>query len=142
MVRRQRNIVEVGAQRAIDAGEAVVVGVNRFADERPAGAQAGVFRVDPEIERRQVARVRAVRAGRSEREWRSSIAAIDLAAREGGNLVPPIMAASNGLPTAVVCRHLIMAAARSAAGVTACGTKMTTTPPTPGSAMAASMVLI
>ena len=81
------------AQQAIDAGETVVVGVNRFVDERAAAAKAGIFRVDPEIERRQIERVRAVRAGRSERDWRSAIAAIDRAARDGGNLVPPVIAA-------------------------------------------------
>jgi len=47
------------AQQAIDAGEAVVVGVNRFADgSAPA---ADVFRLHPDMERRQVERVRAVR---------------------------------------------------------------------------------
>jgi methylmalonyl-CoA mutase N-terminal domain/subunit len=81
------------AQQAIDAGEAVVVGVNRFTDERAAAANAGVFRVDPEIERRQIERVRAVRAGRSEQDWRAALAGVDRAARDGGNLVPPIIAA-------------------------------------------------
>ena len=81
------------AQQAIDAGEIIVVGVNRFIDERAAAATAGVFRVDPEIERRQIERLRAVRAGRSKQEWRSAIAAIERIARDGGNLVPPIITA-------------------------------------------------
>jgi methylmalonyl-CoA mutase N-terminal domain/subunit len=79
------------AQRAVDAGEAVVVGVNRFTDD--SAARVAVFRVDPEIERRQIARLREVRASRSEQEWRAAIAAVEQAARDGSNLVPPIVAA-------------------------------------------------
>jgi methylmalonyl-CoA mutase N-terminal domain/subunit len=79
------------AQRAIDAGDAVVVGVNRFADT--AAPAASVFRIDPDIERRQVERVRALRAGRSQHEWRAALDAVESAARGTTNLVPPIIAA-------------------------------------------------
>jgi methylmalonyl-CoA mutase N-terminal domain/subunit len=84
------------AQQAIDAGDAVVVGVNRFTGgEASPGGQvrpnADLFRIDPEVERRQVERVRAVRAGRSEREWRSALEAVESAARGTANLVPPII---------------------------------------------------
>jgi methylmalonyl-CoA mutase, N-terminal domain len=81
------------AQRAIDAGEVIVVGVNRFTSDGPVASSAGIFRVDPEIERRQIERVRAVRTSRSEREWRSSIVAVEQAARDGTNLVPVIVTA-------------------------------------------------
>jgi methylmalonyl-CoA mutase, N-terminal domain len=79
------------AQQAIDTGDAVVVGVNRFADG--AAPSTDVFRIDPDIERRQVDRVRAVRASRSEREWRDALDAVVAAARGTTNLVPPIVAA-------------------------------------------------
>jgi methylmalonyl-CoA mutase N-terminal domain/subunit len=79
------------AQQAIDGGEAVVVGVNRFADDAP--SDVDVFRVDAEIERRQIERVRALRSSRSEDDWRAAVAAVDRAARDGANLVPPIVAA-------------------------------------------------
>jgi methylmalonyl-CoA mutase N-terminal domain/subunit len=79
------------AQQAIDAAEAVVVGVNRFADDTSSDVE--VFRVDAEIERRQIERVRALRASRSEHDWRAAVAAVDRAARDGANLVPPIVAA-------------------------------------------------
>jgi methylmalonyl-CoA mutase N-terminal domain/subunit len=89
----QRQIQEsaYAAQRAIDAGEAVVVGVNRYADATAVTSE--IFRVDPEIERQQVERVRAVRASRSEQEWRAALDAVETAARGGENLVPPIIAA-------------------------------------------------
>jgi methylmalonyl-CoA mutase N-terminal domain/subunit len=84
------------AQQAVDAGDAVVVGVNRFTNgEASTGGQvrpnADLFRIDPEVERRQVERVRAVRAGRSEHECRSALDAVESAARGTTNLVPPII---------------------------------------------------
>jgi len=79
------------AQQAIDSGDAVVVGVNRFGDA--AAPATNVFQIDPDIERRQVERVRAVRAGRSQREWRPALDAVEAAARGTTNLVPPIVAA-------------------------------------------------
>jgi methylmalonyl-CoA mutase N-terminal domain/subunit len=83
------------AQQAVDAGDAVVVGVNRFTSGEASGGQvrpnADLFHIDPEVERRQVERVRAVRAGRSEREWRSALDAVESAARGTANLVPPII---------------------------------------------------
>jgi len=78
-------------QRAIDAGDAVVVGVNKYADD--ATVETDIFRVDPEIERQQVDRVRAVRASRSEHEWQAALDAVESAARGGDNLVPHIIAA-------------------------------------------------
>jgi methylmalonyl-CoA mutase N-terminal domain/subunit len=79
------------AQQAVDAGNAVVVGVNRFEDTTPASAE--VFQIDPDIERRQVERVRTVRASRSHTEWRAALDAVETAARDVANLVPPILAA-------------------------------------------------
>jgi methylmalonyl-CoA mutase N-terminal domain/subunit len=95
----QREIQESAyrTQVAIDAGRAVVVGVNRFA-ERPDGAGGGpgaipLFRIDPEVERRQIERVRAVRSARNQAAHTAAIAGVSAAAREGMNLVPPIVTA-------------------------------------------------
>jgi methylmalonyl-CoA mutase N-terminal domain/subunit len=79
------------AQQAIDSGEAVVVGMNRFEDAAP--SPSDVFQIDPDIERRQVERVRAVRASRSQQEWRAALETIEGAARGSANLVPTIVAA-------------------------------------------------
>ena len=88
----QREIQDAAyrAQQRVDAGDSVVVGVNRFveADESP---RIEVFRVDPEVEQRQIGRLQAVRAGRSETEWRAAIAGVESAARGGDNLVPPVL---------------------------------------------------
>jgi methylmalonyl-CoA mutase N-terminal domain/subunit len=89
----QREIQESAykAQLRIDRGEAIVVGVNRFATSDPAGID--VLAIDPEIERRQVERVRAVRAGRDGAAWRASLEAVGSAAKGEANLVPPILTA-------------------------------------------------
>ena len=79
------------AQQDIDSGTRVVVGVNRYtADE---GASIEVMRIDPEIERRQIERARAVRASRDAQDWRSALDAAGAAARGSDNLVPHIIRA-------------------------------------------------
>jgi methylmalonyl-CoA mutase N-terminal domain/subunit len=89
----QRQIQEAAyvAQRAIEDGSAIVVGVNRYEDD--SAGQTEVFRLDPQIERDQVERLRALRASRSQADVSSALAAIDRAARGTENLMPPIVAA-------------------------------------------------
>jgi len=96
----QREIQESAyrTQRAIDAGDQVVVGVNRFENATPASS-AAAFRVAPEIEREQAARVRALRASRSHATVQAVLADVDRASRDGRNLVPPVLAAVEGLAT-------------------------------------------
>jgi methylmalonyl-CoA mutase N-terminal domain/subunit len=79
------------AQQQIDAGEIIVVGVNRFVTEQASPIE--VLRIDPEVESRQVERVRAVRASRDTAAWRASLDAIATTARGRDNLLPPIIRA-------------------------------------------------
>jgi methylmalonyl-CoA mutase N-terminal domain/subunit len=60
-------------------------------DESPAAP--AVFTIDPEIERQQIERLQAVRAGRSVHDWRRAIDAVERAARGADNLMPPVIAA-------------------------------------------------
>jgi methylmalonyl-CoA mutase N-terminal domain/subunit len=79
------------AQQAIDSGESVVVGVNRYAtDDR---AHVDLLRIDAELEARQAARTREFRASRHDAECRAALAAVADAARGTANLVPPVIAA-------------------------------------------------
>jgi methylmalonyl-CoA mutase, N-terminal domain len=89
----QREIQESAyrAQQQNDAGEAVVVGVNRFATDE--AARIDVLRIDPALEAQQAARVRAVRAARDGAAWRSALDGVSRAARGTDNLVPPIVQA-------------------------------------------------
>jgi methylmalonyl-CoA mutase N-terminal domain/subunit len=95
----QRQIQESAyrMQQAVETGAAVVVGVNQYA--REAAGIPDVFHMDPGVERQQIARVRAVRAGRSETEWRAALDAVGRAARGADNLVPAVITAVERLAT-------------------------------------------
>jgi methylmalonyl-CoA mutase N-terminal domain/subunit len=84
-------------QRAVDAGEAVVVGVNRFQveEEKPVPIQ----RIDPGLEPKQIERLRALRARRDPGPWQASLQRIEDAARSGENLMPSILAAVEAFAT-------------------------------------------
>ena len=79
-------------QREVESGQRVIVGVNRFQEqhEQPPG---DILRIDPEVERQQVERLRALRARRPEAPWRAALLALRDAARGSDNLMPPIIAA-------------------------------------------------
>ena len=89
----QRRIHESAyrAQRAVEDRTQIVVGVNRFGDDSPSAPP--VFAIDAAIEREQIERVRAVRAGRSEQDWSRALADVERAARGGDNLMLPVIAA-------------------------------------------------
>jgi methylmalonyl-CoA mutase N-terminal domain/subunit len=78
-------------QRAVESGEQVVVGVNRFQSEHE--NPIPTLRIDPEIERSQVARVQALRARRDAERTRNALAAVESCARGTQNLMPPILGA-------------------------------------------------
>jgi methylmalonyl-CoA mutase, N-terminal domain len=90
---QQREIHEAAyrTQRAIEKGEQVVVGVNRLQVEHE--LPPPTFRVDAAVEREQVARLAAVRKRRESGAVTRALDALSAAAREGGALMPPILAA-------------------------------------------------
>ena len=84
-------------QQAIDSGERIVVGVNRFVqgDSQP----FPTFRIDPAIEQEQVERVRQVRASRDCRQATKALDELEAAAKGSDNLVPKIREAAKALAT-------------------------------------------
>jgi methylmalonyl-CoA mutase N-terminal domain/subunit len=76
-------------QKAVEEGRQIVVGVNKFQSEEAEPPKP--FRVDPELERRQVARLRAVRAGRSEGDVTAARGRLEQAACGTENLLPRIL---------------------------------------------------
>ncbi len=84
-------------QRAVERGEQIVVGVNQFvaAEERP----IPILRIDPEIERAQVERVRALRARRNAAKTQAALTEVESRARSGANLMPAILAAVESYAT-------------------------------------------
>ncbi|HEX7613874.1 MAG TPA: methylmalonyl-CoA mutase family protein [Thermoanaerobaculia bacterium] len=95
----QREIQESAwrAQRAIEAGEQVVVGVNAFVS--PEARAIPTLVVDPGVEADQIARLEALRARRDAAAVKKRRAALTEAAREGRNLMPPIVEAVAELVT-------------------------------------------
>jgi len=85
------------SQQAVDRGESVVVGVNRFEveDERPIPIQ----KIDATLEQKQIARVRALRARRDPGPWRAALQGVEDAARGGDNVMPKIVAAVEACAT-------------------------------------------
>jgi methylmalonyl-CoA mutase N-terminal domain/subunit len=96
---QQRQIQESAyrTQRAIDAGDQVVVGVNRFRDET--SVSPPTQKIDPEGERRQVEGLRRVRAERDPAAWEAAIRRLDEAARGTDNLLPPLIEAVRNYAT-------------------------------------------
>jgi methylmalonyl-CoA mutase N-terminal domain/subunit len=84
-------------QQAVDTGEQVVVGVNRFQvdEERP----IPTMQVDPEIERNQVARLDALRARRDMAKVKPALAEVERRARSTENLMPAILLAAESYAT-------------------------------------------
>jgi methylmalonyl-CoA mutase N-terminal domain/subunit len=87
----QREIADAAfeLQRAIDAGERIVVGVNRFCEGD--GGEPPILRIDPALERKQIGRLAAARAARSGAEVERTLAALRAAAAGERNLMDPLI---------------------------------------------------
>jgi methylmalonyl-CoA mutase N-terminal domain/subunit len=84
-------------QKAVEAQEEIVVGVNRFQikEETP----IATLKIDPAFEQAQVERVRKVRAGRNALAAAAALDSVEQAARSGENLMPRIIAAVEAYAT-------------------------------------------
>jgi methylmalonyl-CoA mutase, N-terminal domain len=90
----QREIADAAfeLQMEIDAGRRVVVGVNRYTEGDEQATE--ILRIDPALERQQIARVQAVRADRDAATVAASLAAIKDAAAGQTNLMPLLVDAA------------------------------------------------
>jgi methylmalonyl-CoA mutase, N-terminal domain len=73
----------------VEEGRQIVVGVNKFQSAEAEPPKP--FRVDPELEPRQIERLRAVRAARSQRDVAAARERLEQAARGTENLLPRIL---------------------------------------------------
>ena len=78
-------------QQAVDRGEAIVVGVNRFELEEERAIP--IQRIDQALETKQVEHVRALRERRDAVVWQAGLRGVEEGARSGANLMPRILAA-------------------------------------------------
>src|SRR5215467_9018184 len=84
-------------QRAIEKKEQIVVGVNDYVAEEERSIPT--LRIDEEIERSQVARVKALRGRRDSARVQSALAELQRRAATAENLLPAILAAVEGYAT-------------------------------------------
>ncbi|HMK63094.1 MAG TPA: methylmalonyl-CoA mutase family protein [Acidimicrobiales bacterium] len=83
--------------KAVDDGEKVVVGVNRFTDEELEASE--VFPIDPALQRAQIERTRSVRADRDPTAVEAALADVKAAARGSQNLLVPMRQALKAMAT-------------------------------------------
>ena len=95
-VQREIQNAAYAYQRAVEAKEAIVVGMNEFVSEDLA---VPIQRIDEALEGRQVERVRALRARRNSGVHAAALRGVEDAARDGGNLMPQILHAVESYAT-------------------------------------------
>jgi len=100
----QREITESSFhfQRQVEDGERVIVGINKY--EMAEAERIPVLRIDPEVEPRQVERLRDLRASRDPGRWRASLDALrDAATRartdKGAELMPAFLECAHACAT-------------------------------------------
>jgi methylmalonyl-CoA mutase N-terminal domain/subunit len=95
----QREIREAAwhYQREIERKERIIVGVNDYVmdEEEP----LDILTINPEVEKRQIERVRELRASRDHEQWQGALEALRKAATAKENLMPPIISAVKAYAT-------------------------------------------
>jgi methylmalonyl-CoA mutase, N-terminal domain len=87
----QREIAEASfrLQEEIERGERIIVGVNRYQQDDDGGL--ALLRIPEELERKQIGRVQAVRAGRDPEAAEAALSALREAAAGDTNLMEPLL---------------------------------------------------
>ncbi len=95
----QREIADAAFryQAEVESGRRVVVGVNRYELEQ--GSEVEILRIDPALERKQVDRVRAVRARRDSAAVEAALARLKEASLRDENVMPRIVEAARAYAT-------------------------------------------
>jgi methylmalonyl-CoA mutase, N-terminal domain len=88
----QREIAEASfrLQEEVERGERVIVGVNRYQQEAGPN-ELSILRIPPELERKQIGRVQAVRASRDGEAVEAALAELREAAAGDRNLMEPLL---------------------------------------------------
>ena len=79
-------------QQQLDAEEKIIVGVNKYQlppEERP----LELLKIEPEVERSQIERVKKIKAERNQTAVSEHLGRVHAAARNGTNLMPPLIEA-------------------------------------------------
>ena len=104
-VQRQIEEAAYAYGQAIETGDRVIVGVNRFqqADE----PEPEIFVVPEDTEQKQIEEIRSVKKSRSEQTVQASLDAVERTAKSDDNLMPPILEAVRAYATTgEICQRL------------------------------------
>ncbi len=85
-------------QRQLEAGERVMVGVNKYATENE-GSKIPLLRIDEEVQKKQIANLHAVKASRDAAKVKAALEGVRAAAKDKKNLMPPIIDAAKAYCT-------------------------------------------
>jgi len=91
-------------QREVESGERVVVGINRFT-EGSEKIEIETLRIDPSVEKRQVARMAELRRSRDTGAVERTLEALTAACRTDENVVPRILDCARAYCTLFEIRH-------------------------------------
>jgi methylmalonyl-CoA mutase N-terminal domain/subunit len=86
-------------QNAIESGERVVVGVNRFQSASAETQEVEILQVPEEVRARQLARLVETKAARDGKRVRAALAGVTAAAAAGENVVPSVVEAVRAYAT-------------------------------------------
>jgi methylmalonyl-CoA mutase N-terminal domain/subunit len=91
----QREIAQAAYeyQKQVESGEQIIVGVNKYVMPQDEKAKVNILRVDPEVQRRQIERLKRVRAERDNRAVKRALERLEEAARSRENTMPYILEA-------------------------------------------------
>jgi methylmalonyl-CoA mutase N-terminal domain/subunit len=84
-------------QKTVERGETIVVGMNKYTSESV--VVPTILKVDPELEQRQIAVLKKVRATRDAKVVDDSLRRLKNTARRGENIVAPVIAAVENYAT-------------------------------------------
>ncbi len=101
----QKEIADASArfQRELESGERTIVGVNDFVTDEP--LEIPILKMDPEGERRHLARLKKLKSERDADTWGEAMRALEIASAAGNeNLMPLILDAVNvGATSGEIC---------------------------------------
>ncbi len=96
----KQRLVESNAKRlaAIESGDQVVIGVNKFVEAEPSplsGGEGSIMTVDPKSEAAQIASLEAWRDSRDDAKVKAALDGLVSAAKDGGNIMEPSIACAH-----------------------------------------------
>jgi methylmalonyl-CoA mutase N-terminal domain/subunit len=85
-------------QQALDSGEKVIVGLNRFQSQEAEEAH-GLFEADPRVEARQKAGLAELKRRRPQGDVERTLKQVEKAIADGENVMPAVLAAVKAYAT-------------------------------------------